>query len=1672
MRPLRLRTVGSLLPSHTASFYRDAASATYRAWRSLSTTAHNSHENATTNYTAPPLEQQPSASPLASPVTSHSMLFSRIDSAVLCPRLSQRQMRQRQRKWGALWRYRSEYWSPRSVPTPPQVASAMITASPRTSVRVPHSGVSQDGLAKTTKRGAEQVPPVISSSPSPRRDRTTAEVECETDGGTRASPRADSTGAAIVDSATPGSMHSSAVGTHSIEDPLLTFLDTHEEDAALLLAMWTSLHRSCVFGSALSESIVLQVRYFLHSLLRYRAVGAAVNFYYRLMGIGMQLHQSDLLLLFSSLTYDSPGPTEERQLRKPAKTAVIEDDKKIGTRRRNQLHEPTTRVHPADSSDQSQHNKAGKGSGEALACQMGSMGTVARKTGAPAFCKEGPAGVSAGATESTGDTAWNAHVAGATHIAEGSNVGVSCASRWDRRRADSEAQPPSSIARRVAFHQQPEWIKRWILYEASMGTLEDLDGVEDDGQPSTRSTRSSEDPCWSANNRVHMDTAAPSWQPLQRIEMEAILEHLHLLTLGAMQRDHRSPTEPNTTLPRLPLRCSSRRPQPRSVEKLYWKEALELVRGAYISASWPIGLSKGDGNLPCQAAEGLALPTGVAFALQSMLREVQSWKGALALLRLTLQEANHRGAGTAGALSMTPDCFLRGSILFMALAAPAQPWKTQALVEEWMHRVMLPRLAHDARAKAEAPFTATAATAALHALWLSHLCSVKASRPDEFVALSEEAADYLTSSSALRAIRGDLTLMMTEVCSSTELALDALRQTVLQALQYHRASEVLAKSIRTGAYRVENAKGMPELNRDHKSNHAVDALTKTAVTSSAALMCGMSFSPSSQTAIQSSPSLSTPLLSDMMDVFALCCAAVKETVWLRLTTAASTNYAATMVEVLQFLERSVHGPAGLLSVFQLLCGPPVSRQAHNDKESPLVSTAYTTSGPERAYMSCLLATTLLQLVQLLCAPPDPTQRRFGSQVWNGAVLVLLVEFAVKVLERVTAEHVQQAPWRWAIEGRQQELANATASTIRLVVRQLDINCMNERVMFGAMADQDVELCALLVRVFNKSSELMVASRASDVWRISSPSPVWQILTSTCSPRTLQGIHLCLSSSSALGKRVRYRLSRRDVDNLDRWIQPPRSRLRTSARLRCARGEALSLSTRVMKVGVGTGVAVRERDVGIDFSLTRSLRDSLYTILNSERTKADVGQALQRLASTMSGCNACWLLCHLVTKDIALARGTCTVDFFATTLDRMAQEVAKSSATAPAVTRVSLLQGGRLRPSRETYGTQTAPKTYGPPNLWLRALDVFWSAVDHAEHVEVAATQHPSASTVNAAETARTWSLVSVESQERAVLARLLLPLLRFSRAVNRPEVGRQWRRTWIAMYAPQEKKNPQWRQQNIEALSLLGEAAALTRCVAEYHDCGSEALLCSVALQHSDWHSALEALFQTYGAIEERHATGTTYSCDVARTILSLLTKSPMNLSNTAMRVRTVQGEMWDVECSLAVVRLLLRGRRWRLALTHVDEALELPDMQRVKAQVLVDPAGHLRQEAFPTSPTQTILTHYTQLLTAALQATAIGGDSERASVYYDAFKALLRYVFADTVNVGTLHAAEDCSQNSDSDGLDAALDMATLSERGEAHASCVEDRVQQTVRELAPRARILFFRAMTKRMLTSHAGK
>ncbi|KAG5463933.1 hypothetical protein LSCM1_00106 [Leishmania martiniquensis] len=1660
MRSLRARTCGPYLSLHSAHSYHDKTSSALRSSRWRSTVADGSQDNAAKEPTLPPLDHM-YGPPLYSPTTSHPIGSPATVSGISCPQLTQRQMRQRQRKTGAMWRCRFESVSPRTLPAPRPTVLALPAASPRISVSAPHPETCAGALGRKAQADRVKRVPASNLSLLRRRNYTTAGTEGEVSSDGRPSTQAGSVGAATDYSVIHTAARGSAVGPSSEKDPLLAFLDTHEEDAALLLAMWTSLHRSCVYGSALSESLVLQVRYFLHSLLRYRAIGAAVHFYYRLMGIGVQLRQSDLLLLFSSLTYDNAAPTAEAQLRNAEETAAMAKDRKIWSQRCQQACVCAERARTAEAPRGSLHKSVEDRRDHVVGCQA----SMVKRTGAPALCKGGPTGANASFTVATRDTASSAEGSGTTHIAEGSRVDVSSSSRWDRGAAVDEVHPPSSIAHRVAFHQQPEWIKRWILYEASMGTLEDLEGAEDDGQLWGPSTCSIEDAARSGS-RVQGGAAAPL---VQRMEVAAVMEHLHLLALGAMQRDYISATGPRKPprLSRQPQRRSSSLSRSSHVERGYWKEALQVVRSVCAPARWQADLSECDETASPEAADKFLLPDDVVYAMLSMLREVQSWEGALALLKLAIPTAEHGGAGPGGALCITPDSFRRGAVLFMALASSARPWRTQAKVEEWMHSALLPRLARRTREQAETTYSETSATAAFQALWLSHLCSIKAARPDEFVALGEEAMTYVTSPFTQEAIHGNLTLMMDEVRLSTGLALDALRRAVQEAIHHHRASESLAKSIRTGAYRVVGGKGAHDLRRDPENSDTSDPLPRPSVSAPATAMRGM-LSP--HASVHSAGTIFSPpaprCWGDVVDAFALCCAAVTETVWLRLTVAASTDGTAATVEVLQFLERSVHSPAGLIDVYQLLYGLSVPPSAHHCKGSPLAPEANAMPPSEHAHMASLLAITLLRLVQLLCAPPGQQHHRFSAHLWNTAELVLLTEFTAKVLEQVTAQQVQQPPWRWAAEERLKELVSVTAATVRCVVRQLNIDCMNERAVFGAIADEHVELLALLARALSKSSELMVALRPTDAPRAFLQSPVWRILTRTCSPRLLQGVLLCFRSSSALGRRVRHQLGRRDAENLDRWIPLPRHR--QSAFARGAAPPPLKLWR---GAGGATGAAAVGYGGGRDFPLALRLRSSVYAIVKRERTSWGVGQALQQLAETAPDWKASVLLCHIVTKDIALARGTCPVHFFATTLDRMAQDVRRCAA-ASALAATSLLQGSRMRPSPGTSSALFTGHTCVPFNLWLRAIDVFWSAVDHTGQVEAAAAHHPDTSAVVASVTTLPSTPVSSAAQERAVLARLLLPLLRFSRAADQREVGRRWRRAWAAMYAPQEKQSPKWRQQNIEALSVLGDAAALTRCVADYRDCGSEALLCSVALRHGDWHSALGAVFKICGSLEERRATGTAFSAAVALTILTLLAKSPMNLSNTAMRLRTIQCETWDAECSLAVVRLLLRGRRWRLALTHVDEALDLPDMQRVRATVLLGPPSGSRKEAPSTSPTEAMLAHYAQLLTAALQAAAIGGDSERAPVYYNAFKALLRYVFGDVVDMDAFHAAEDSQHRNDDDGLDAALSMTNVSGRGEGQASHMEGSLQRTVQDLAPRARMLFFRAMTKKMLTPHPAR
>ncbi|KAK7201719.1 hypothetical protein NESM_000237300 [Novymonas esmeraldas] len=1553
------------------------------------------------------------ASPVQLLTTPHVAVPAGCDGVRHERRLSQRQMRQRERRWGPLWRYKGKGHSPFTVSNPllttPQLRatapSPLLSPAPLSAPL--HSFDSHAVQMWRDSAASAQVQP-----PAPRLGSTLAV------GGAAEAVHDGSHGAPCAAGRTATGVSS---GVAAPTDPLVAFLESNEEDAALLLAMWTSLHRSCVFGSAVSESALLHVRFFFHSLLRSRAVAAAVHWYYRLVGLGVQLQQSDLMLLFASLTYENAASTEAAQLRRAAENAAAEEDRRRWVQRRRQYRESAERTRAS-----------------ATATQQQSSAQQAAATAAP------PTAASATSPSGVMDEA-------------------------DGGR-DGDAYPPNNIARRVAFHQQPEWVKRWILYEASMGTLDGLDTCDDGsgGESATATATEAEaeaPPSPSPDDEALWAVTAESSEAARVMGAMALVEHLRVLAMGAMQRDQLAATAAATAASGARRRGGALRQRHRyvppslsssasdSTARSYWREALQLARNVYVdSPCLTVRSSAGDRDLPSppSAARAPLLPESTAVSLQAMLRDVQSWEGALALLRLTTP-ATSRGAGDrVTAIDMSVDCFQRATALFGAAASVSQPWKAQAGLESWMHRVLLPRLAcHETAESTRAPShsgspaAAAATTAALRALWLSHLCAVKASRPDEFVALGEEAVAYLPAPAAQRAVYGDLATAAAVVATYAATSIDHLLRAVEEAEQRRRVSDVLATSVRSGAYRVAKQ-------RDEESGTAPEGRgIPTPVPSVAS-------------------AAHTPHLpGELADVFVVCCAALKEAVWLRFTAAASTNRVAVTAEVLHFLEHHLHGPAGLFVIFSLRYRHAAPGSTTTTKTS---SSSSTTSASERAYASCVLATMLLQLVQLLCAPPGRPQRRFGAHLWNGAELVLLAELAATVLEGVSADAVQQVPWRWALEGRLAGLAAAAAATWRTVVRELQIHSKSEKVAFGAVPEDVVQLLALLARVFNSASELAAFSRPrkahSPSSSSSSSSLVWRSLLLTCSPRTLLGVQLCLASSSALGRRVRQRLSRRDVNSLDRWIQPPRSRRPAVSRLRGGPAEAAVVTSRLAAEARAAAMAGEVgRNISRDFPLAVGLRDSVYGIVRRESTSAGVGAALQQLARATTGWKASLALWQLATKDVGLARGTCDIGFFATTLERVTQDLTEST---EAVARSSLQHRGG-RPARGSVG---------PSNLWLRAIDVFWSAVDHAGGTTTAAAAASTNTAVAEALLPSTGGtslagvvpphlvapVATAEAQERAVLARLLLPLLRFSQAVRRRDVGQRWRRAWEAQYSPQERRQPGWREQNIKALSLLGDPTALPRCVAEYSVCGSESLLCSVAVRHGDWHAALQALLHTYGAVEERLDTGQRYSPAVALTLLALLAKSPMNLSNTAMRVRAVQGDAWDVPCGIAVVQLLLRSRRWRLALSHADEALALPEMQHVRAVV----AGDSQARTLTTRS----VGEYANLLTLALQAAAVGGVGDRAPVYYDAFKALARHVDADdTVDDGQQRGHETAGSD-DQDGLEQGLSMASASIAGTQRARVAQgeddDAAREVVRELAPRARLLFFRAMTKKLLST----
>ncbi|KPI86765.1 hypothetical protein ABL78_4182 [Leptomonas seymouri] len=1563
-------------------------------------------------------------------------------------------MRQREQKWGVLWRYR---------PDNDPLASTRPTLSWMSTSGADNCG---DAGAAAGRLGALRGQAEFTGLTGSSRPSFAPSTEQRSGGRGHKEALAHPQSFMTADSVESGADMASYVRASTVKspfghegDPLLAFLQRHEDDAADLLAMWTSLHRSCVYASELSESVVLQVRYFFHSLLHNCAIEAAVEFYHRLMGLGVHLQQSDLLLLLSSLPYEGAASTVEEQLRRAKEDALMEKDRLLWAKRRQEFKEAARRAHaPGSAAEPLTFPKCVSESRKEASSDNASASVYRNED------ERGP--------HATKDAAERAGTSSLL-VAE-----------------EREAYPPSTIARLVAFHQQPEWIKRWILYEASMGTLDGLDSQEGLALPAavdhgahrsaSANTSSHEDAAWHADTASHEDSAVESARATRMMEAAAIVDHLHLLMLGAMQRENAPlrlrprpsvPSRSRTAFSSSIFPCTRRSSS--AVERAHWREALRVVRNIFASPPYALPAS-----LPMSFSGPLVLSGDIASTLQRMMRAAHTWEGALGLHRLRVPRTS-QGNEPLREVSMGQDDFVAGAILFTALAATEQPWKTQASIETWMHQCMLPQLA-------KRTGDAGAAVAAIHALWLSHLCSVKAARPEQFILMTEEVAAYMPvpcasiggsstigMGTAAQLLHAELSVIIAEVQVGAENAITTFRREVHEAMLSRRAAQALAKSIQSKAYQL-NVEGTGE-----DASHAPLYGERATATMGA---------PRSSSLLVPAPLPCSPsLLSDaQVDAFVLCCAAMKETVWLRFSTAAFQDRASVTVDVLQFLERSFHGCTGLYAVFRELYGGALTPRHRNGgpggERAPRSSAtaAEAVAAPERPYVSTVLAVTLLEMVPLFCAPPSQSGH-FGRPPANRDTLLLLVEFARRAVDGIQPAHIKIAPWRWAVEARIAELIKVTARTLHVMVRELDVQPRNERVMFGAVPQRDLQLLAELARLIIKTSDLASTQlQQRSHHRSEVHCPVWKILTVTASPHVLQGVQLCFRKSSPIGSRVRYHLTSHEGHRLDELLATCRSRSRV------VRNSSNMKSVLPCRVGcLDAGRIPRTPMTDNDFVLAVAMRDAVYTSVQCAVTTESLRGSLQKLASASASWKASLLLCQLVTKDVGLAKGTCDMNFFTTVLARMTSDIAERKSVAVAAAMQSGSGAPSLRRSRGkgNGGARAAAAAVrvGPASLWLNAIDVFWSAVDHNAGNPADPTEHLRSPAFTPEDNDQ--RLTGAERQERAVLAELLLSLIVFSRTINRTDLGRQWRRTWAAKFSTAEKKSALFRRQNIMALSALGDRSALERCVSDYdaldHD---DALLCQVAAQHSDWQRALEAVFKVHGVMEDKERTQSPYPLEVARTLITLLSRSPKNLSNTAMRLERLQGREWDAECSAGVVRLLLRARRWSLALQHVSIALtQQPALQRIHASITSATAASGAADGSSSCPSLVLThqeaVHYVSLLTLALQATAIGGDSTTAPLYYDALKVALQCVFQPALESGAAarsNSAVDGAAGSTfaSGGLDAVFEMASTSGTAVPDASVAQfdaEEVQSRaeLRELAARARLLFFRAMTKKMMS-----
>ncbi|KEG14977.1 hypothetical protein DQ04_00231030 [Trypanosoma grayi] len=720
-------------------------------------------------------------------------------------------------------------------------------------------------------------------------------------------------------------------GESSIQDPLLDFLENNEEDAALLLAMWTSLRRSCLYASEVSESLSLSARWFLHHLIHMRAIAAAVRFYQRLLMLGVQLQKWDVVVLLRSLPYEHSTTVTDLE------SNAWMQEKHMSHWSMKQIREKRQRGESISST-----NTAKPREGEAsphipdiLNVQQDSKDDVATTTSSTYTVAASP------------QCAVPFTLTGAR---DGGTV----------RDSPSVCDKKTSIVDTELFRRQPDWVKRWALYEASMGNMDFFDA--NDGTPATDVAEFSGS---SVTEGVEFDEDMlhASQEAGHIIEVTALLNHLMLLQDA--RRVVVSPHEHAKEKRHHPVIRT--RQLPTAARRHYWAEALHVAT-AYL-----------DSRPPSQ--HGAPLLADFRHAMQRAVSASASWRISLRYL----QAAEQFGVQLEE----------RDYVKFLIMAVEAEPWVKNYSVERLVARQVMPHFSNE-----------TAAGYAAQAIWLGHICSVKADRPEDYVDLMECHTTNLPATIKEAMVRIKL------AASHLRIEVDRYRAEVA-------AQRVLATSVRLGLFSQDGVLTQQPQGRG--------ILTE-------------------QPGGSSSHERTGALLSERLkDSYFLVCLGLPRVVALASITVVSHEDA---LQISALLVDSLYGHAGVWGIFSELYmaaeGDVLARQA-----------------PERGHMVIAIALCVSRIALALCVTHvQLSSQQRGASLLTSKQLMLLLGMATEAVASVPS-HVAGT-----VELRQ-PMASLRKSALKLtkaVISFLNLSPTSEKLLFGSTPDGTLECVVLVVRL--------------------------------------------------------------------------------------------------------------------------------------------------------------------------------------------------------------------------------------------------------------------------------------------------------------------------------------------------------------------------------------------------------------------------------------------------------------------------------------------------------------------------------------------------------------------------------------------------------------------------------